>query len=182
MLGADHPDTLTSRNNLAGAYESAGRLDEAIALYRAHPGRLASGCWAPTTPTPWPRATTWPAPTSRRGGWTRRSRCIERTLADRERVLGADHPDTLASRNNLAGAYRSAGRLDEAIALFERTLADRERVLGADHPHTLTSRNNLAGAYESAGRLDEAIPLYRADPGRPGAGAGRRPSRHPGLA
>jgi hypothetical protein len=25
----------------------------------------------------------------------------ERTLADRERVLGADHPDTLASRNNL---------------------------------------------------------------------------------
>ena len=36
----------------------------------------------------------------------RRSRCIERTLADRERVLGADHPDTLTSRNNLAGARR----------------------------------------------------------------------------
>jgi hypothetical protein len=32
-----------------------------------------------------------------------------RTLADAERVLGADHPDTLTSRNNLAGAYESAG-------------------------------------------------------------------------
>ena len=58
--------------------------------------------------------------------------------------LGADHPDTLTSRNNLA--YGSAGRLAEATALFERTLADRERVLGADHPDTLTSQNNLERA------------------------------------
>ena len=49
---------------------------------------------------------------------------LERTLADRERVLGADHPDTLASRHNLADAYVSAGRLGEAIPLLERTLAD----------------------------------------------------------
>jgi hypothetical protein len=47
-----------------------------------------------------------------------------------ERVLGQTHPFTLGSRNNLAGAYRDAGRLTEAIPLFERTLADRERVLG----------------------------------------------------
>ena len=105
-----------------------------------------------------------------------------RVAADRERVLGADHPDTLRSRNNLAGAYRSAGRLDEAIALYERTLADRERVLGADHPDTLTSRNNLAGAYQSAGRLERGDRAVRADPHRPRAGPGRRPPRHPGLA
>ena len=63
-----------------------------------------------------------------------------RTLADRERVLGAGHPDTLTSRNNLAYAYESAGRLEEAIPLYERTLSDRERVLGAGHPDTLISR------------------------------------------
>ena len=77
-----------------------------------------------------------------------------------EEVLGPDHPDTLASRNNLAGAYESAGRLGEAITLFEEVLADRVRVLGDDHPDTLISRNNLAYAYRAAGRLDEAIPLY----------------------
>ena len=81
-------------------------------------------------------------------------------VADCERVLGETHPNTLASRNNLALAYRSAGRLDEAIPLLERTLADYERVLGETHPNTLTSRNNLALAYQDAGRLDEAIPLY----------------------
>ena len=75
-------------------------------------------------------------------------------------ALGPDHPDTLASRNSLAGAYRDAGRLDKAIALYEQTLEDSIRVLGPDHPSTLTSRFNLAGAYRASGRLDEAIILY----------------------
>jgi len=35
VLGPDHPDTLTSRNNLAYVYGSAGQLDQAIALYQA---------------------------------------------------------------------------------------------------------------------------------------------------
>jgi tetratricopeptide (TPR) repeat protein len=81
-------------------------------------------------------------------------------LADCERVLGDTHPRTLNSRNNLATAYWSAGRLAEAIPLYERTLADRERVLGDTHPETLSSRNNLATAYQDAGRLDEAVALY----------------------
>jgi tetratricopeptide (TPR) repeat protein len=83
-----------------------------------------------------------------------------RALADCVRVLGADHPDTLASRNNLAYAYRAAGDLGRAIPLYEQALADCVRVLGADHPDTLTSRNNLAYAYRAAGDLGRAIPLY----------------------
>ncbi len=55
----------------------------------------------------------------------------EPLLAYRERVLGADHPDTLGTRGNLALAYRAAGRAAEAITLHEQNLADRERVLGA---------------------------------------------------
>ncbi len=76
------------------------------------------------------------------------------------KILGDDHPQTLASRNNLAYAYYSAGRLDEAIPLYEQVAADSARILGDNHPQTLTSRNNLANAYYSAGRLDEAIPLF----------------------
>ena len=50
-------------------------------------------------------------------------------------MLGADHPDTLTSRNNLATAYVHAGRTAEAIPLHEQVLAAFERVLGPDHPH-----------------------------------------------
>jgi tetratricopeptide (TPR) repeat protein len=84
----------------------------------------------------------------------------EPLVADYERVLGPDHPDTLTSRNNLALAYRAAGRAAEAIPLYEQTLAARDRVLGPDHLNTLTSRNNLAEAYRAAGRVAEAIPLH----------------------
>ncbi|MEU1827519.1 tetratricopeptide repeat protein, partial [Streptomyces abikoensis] len=84
----------------------------------------------------------------------------QRALTDRVRVLGADHPDTLTSANNLANAYHSAGDPGRAIPLLKQTLTDSMRVLGADHPDTLTSANNLANAYYSAGDLGRAVPLY----------------------
>lgn len=73
------------------------------------------------------------------------------TLTNTVRVLVPDHPGTLLSRNNLAFAHKSTGRLDEAIVLHEQNLTDREQALGPDHPDTLASRNNLAAAYNSAG-------------------------------
>ena len=83
-------------------------------------------------------------------------------LAERERLLGPDHPGTLNSRGNLAAAYLATGRAAEAIPLLEQTLAGRQRVLGRDHPDTQTSRKNLAKAYRAAGRTAEAIPLEQA--------------------
>ncbi|MFJ5798607.1 tetratricopeptide repeat protein [Streptomyces decoyicus] len=74
----------------------------------------------------------------------------EAALAQRKQVLGEMHPDTLASRDNLAIAYASAGDLGRAIPLFEATLAQREQVLGDTHPSTLTSRDNLAAARQAA--------------------------------
>jgi tetratricopeptide (TPR) repeat protein len=84
----------------------------------------------------------------------------EPLTADLERLLGPDDPDAMRSRNDLARAYREAGRVADAVPLVERTLAARERQFGADHPSTLASRNNLASAYRATGRPAEAIPLF----------------------
>ena len=133
VLGDTHPDTLTSRNNLATAYQDAGRLDEAIPLYER---TLADREQAPGRHPP-------RHPASRNnlalayqdaGRLDEAIPLFERTLADREQVLGQTHPDTLTSRNNLAPAYQDAGRLDEAIPLFERTLADSRAGPGPDPP------------------------------------------------
>ncbi|MFB7337108.1 tetratricopeptide repeat protein [Streptomyces adustus] len=85
---------------------------------------------------------------------------LRRCLTAQERLLGRKHPDTLACRNSLAYAYRSAGDLDHAISLYEQNLKATVRVLGRKHPDTLSSRNNLAYAYQSAGDLERAIPLH----------------------
>jgi hypothetical protein len=81
-------------------------------------------------------------------------------LHDSERVLGPDHPGTLAFPGQPCPRLPGSGRDAEAIPLHEQTLAASERVLGPDHPGTLTSRNNLALAYQAAGRDAEAIPLH----------------------
>ena len=93
-------------------------------------------------------------------GMSQLALCLTDSVTQACDALGPHHPDTLASRNNLAGTYRASGRLDKAIAMYKQTLEDSTRILGPDHPSTLTSRFNLAGAYRAAGRLDEAIPLY----------------------
>ena len=67
-------------------------------------------------------------------------------LAERKRLLGADHPDTLNTRNNLAGAYDSAGHLAEAIDAWEELLPDCQRVLGLEHPLTKLVQKNLEAA------------------------------------
>jgi hypothetical protein len=57
-------------------------------------------------------------------------------LADSERLLGDEHPNTLTARANLAVSYYQAGRTTDAITLQERVLADSERLLGDEHPTT----------------------------------------------
>jgi hypothetical protein len=60
------------------------------------------------------------------------------------RVLGPDHPHTLATRGNLAQWRGHAGDAAGAAATFADLLEHTRRVLGPDHPHTLTARGNLA--------------------------------------
>ena len=162
VLGEDHPNTVTSRNNLAYAYESAGRLTEAITLYEQvltdsirilgedHPHTLA---WRNNLANAYRKA----------GRITEAITLYEQVLTDSIRILGEDHPDTLASRNNLAAAYESAGRLTEAIALYEKVLTARTRVLGKDHPATLATLNALASAYKDAGFLNKATALLEGE-------------------
>jgi tetratricopeptide (TPR) repeat protein len=159
IFGADHRETLRYRNNLASAYESAGRLDEAIVLLEqtvADNERVLG----PDHPSTFTLRSNLASGYESAGRVGEAIVLHEQTVADSLRVLGPDHPHTMAYRDNLASAYESAGRLDEAIELHEQTLTNRERGLGIDHPSTLASRNNLAYAYESAGRVGEAIVLH----------------------
>jgi tetratricopeptide (TPR) repeat protein len=158
ILGAGHPDALTSLSNLAHAYREAGRLGEALPLYEqtlADRERILGSNHSDTLISRGDLADAYQLA----GELARAIPLYERTLTDSERILGSDHFDTLISRDNLAEAYQLAGELARAIPLYERTLTDSERILGSDHSDTLASRNNLAVAYEEAGRIDEAVPL-----------------------
>jgi serine/threonine protein phosphatase PrpC/tetratricopeptide (TPR) repeat protein len=84
---------------------------------------------------------------------------MERALAIHEQVLGAEHPHTAVSLNNLAELLRLQGDYAAARQLVERALAIHERVLGAEHPHTAIILDSLAGLLLTQGDYSAARPL-----------------------
>ncbi|MFI0813165.1 tetratricopeptide repeat protein [Streptomyces echinatus] len=83
----------------------------------------------------------------------------QRLVATAERLLGEEHPDTLAARGILTDSYRRAERIADAIALGERVAADTARLLGDDAWETTAIRVTLANCYQLAGRGEDAIAL-----------------------
>jgi hypothetical protein len=158
-LGPDHPDTLTSMNNLALGYEAAGKLDLALPLYEETLKRTGANL-GPDHPD------TLSSMNNLASGYLAASKLdlalplFEETLKLRRAKLGPDHPNTVQSMNNLAVAYQGAGKLDLALPLLQETLKLMRAKHGPDHPHTLTSMNNLALGYKAAGKLDLALPLF----------------------
>jgi tetratricopeptide (TPR) repeat protein len=74
-----------------------------------------------------------------------------------DRLLGADHPDTLEISEHLARAYLAAGRPGEAIAWFQWVRGDRASRLGLDAPATADASRDLGKALLAAGRAAEAV-------------------------
>ena len=159
-LGPDHPDTLITMSNLAvGTTPSPGSW-----TWPSRSTRRRSSSEGQARPRPPRHAHDHEQP--RCSLLPRREADLaiplhEETLELMKAKLGPDHPDTLATMNNLAAMYEKAGKLDLAVPLYDETLKFRQAKLGADHPDTLTTMGNLALAYTYAGKLDLAIPLQK---------------------
>ena len=80
-------------------------------------------------------------------------------MENKKRILGLEHPDTMASIIDLASTYSNQGRWPEAGELQMQLMETCKRILGPEHPDTLGSINNLAGTYSKQGRWPEAEEL-----------------------
>lgn len=154
-LGAEHPETLGSRNDLAISLQAQGKNAEAEQVLRdvlaicqrsqgvEHRATLASRNNLANV-------------LQAQGKNAEAEQEHRAVLAVRQRVKGAEHPDTLSSRNNLASTLHAQGKNDEAEREHREVLALRLQVLGAEHPDTLASRNNLAASLQHQGKHHEA--------------------------
>jgi tetratricopeptide (TPR) repeat protein len=82
-------------------------------------------------------------------------------LDARDRLLGPDHPDRLASLATYASILRSAGRPTEAEPLAKEALDRRRKVRGPAHPETIQSIQIYATILRALGRPNEALPLFQ---------------------
>ena len=60
-------------------------------------------------------------------------------------MLGAEHPSTLTSMNNLAFTWKRQGRGAKALNLMEECVQLQMHILGVSHPDTLSSSTALIG-------------------------------------
>jgi tetratricopeptide (TPR) repeat protein len=85
----------------------------------------------------------------------------EKVLTARQRLLGPDHPDTLAAMNNMAAALLQLGDLEQAREAAANALARRLQLLGPAHPDSLASMNTLGEILLARGDLHAALPLFQ---------------------
>jgi CHAT domain-containing protein/Tfp pilus assembly protein PilF len=85
----------------------------------------------------------------------------QQTLAIREKLLSAEHPDIGESLNNLAVLYQFAGAYAKAEPLLQRALAIKEKTLGLEDPEIAITLNNLGMLYQISGAYTKAEPLFQ---------------------
>src|SRR6266508_590527 len=159
VLGDDHPDTLSTMNNLAVTQRALSDLQGARELHeQALVGcrRVLGDDHPDTLSTMSNLAVTQRALSDLQGA----RELHEQALVGCRRMLGDDHPDTLSTMNYLAVTRRALSDLQGARDLHEQTLAARRRVLGDDHSGTLMSLYNLAVTLTDLGDLQGARDLH----------------------
>src|SRR5713101_1206540 len=158
VLGPEHPDTLTSMNDLALDLDDSGHYAEAEKLEREalDISRRVLGPEHPDTLMLMSNLgnTLW-----QEGHYREAEKLNRETLGIQRRVLGPEHPGTLRSMNNLATDLDDSD--PEAEKLFRETLDIKRRVLGPEHPDTLLAMSNLAYVLGDKGRYAEAEKLHR---------------------
>ena len=79
----------------------------------------------------------------------------------RERLLGAERPENLATADDLACSLSDQRRYVEAEAINRELLEVRKRVLGGEHADTLATARNLALSLSGQGRYADAEQIER---------------------
>jgi tetratricopeptide (TPR) repeat protein len=159
VLGKDHPDTLSSMNDLSlllinkNEFVEANMLCHHIlearerVLGKEHPATLLS-------------MNNLAGLLMSKKDYYGAEPLFRRVLEARERVLGNEHPDTLQSVGNLAVLLYYMGDYAGSETLNLRALEGRERTLGKEHPHTLISVDSLATLFNIKGDYKSAELLY----------------------
>jgi tetratricopeptide (TPR) repeat protein len=121
QFGPEHPDTVTSMNNLAEALGSQGKYEAAEAMLR-RTLELREKVLGPEHPDTLTSMNSLAGILKGQGKYEAAEVMLRRTLELKEKVLGPEHPATLTSMNNLAEVLEGQGKYEAAGAMLRRTL------------------------------------------------------------
>jgi len=159
VLGKEHPDTATTYNNMATAYQAQGEYECALEYYgkalnirkkvlgKEHPDTAAiynnmAGVYQVQY------------------DYKCALEYYVKALNIAEKILGKEHPNTATTYNNIALVYQLQFDYECALGYYMKALNIFENVLGKEHPDTATTYNNIAGVYQLQFDYERALEYY----------------------
>ena len=125
-----------------GEFADALRIALGLRRYNTDPPALDQQSLADQAAPPGTHASMTTSPSARRSDEAIQQ--YQRTLVHQRDALGADHPDTLATRFSIAREMAACGDHAGAEEEFRAVFAGRQRKLGPYHPETLIARFSVA--------------------------------------
>ena len=144
------------RKNYALALQHAGRVHEAVDLYKSilkEEQERTSSHFSITLATRSNLALAY----QNSGQTATAITLLEKIVHEDLTTISHDAEISLIIQNSLALAYQNDGRLHDSIPLLEQNLDSYRTLLGEEHHHTQIARNNLAYAYRKLGRFDDSL-------------------------
>ena len=96
----------------------------------------------------------------RMGKYAAAWKLLDSCLAGRSEILGGNHPDTLASMNNLAELYDIMGENDKAKVLYKESLRISYRILEERQPFTERMMDNLDSWLKNVSKYRNTLALF----------------------
>lgn len=153
---ARSPLALAAMNNIAANLADAGSLQESLAQYQLAISRER------TTARPDPRyllllVHNYGTVTADLGRTAEAYSILRETYRQRERLLGAEHRDTIQSMIALGWLCATSGDAQEAIRILDSGAQLSRRVLGDLHPCAIAALSGLGWANTRLGELSSAF-------------------------
>jgi tetratricopeptide (TPR) repeat protein len=74
--------------------------------------------------------------------------------------LGSQNNYTASALNNIGGAYKGLGDMDNALKYYKSALSIREKVLGSEHHYTGSTIGNIATILQEKGDYEESLKMF----------------------
>ena len=159
QYGPDHPEVITSLNNLGVVLKALGELGEARKYYE-RALKINEARNGPDHPSSTTIISNLGRVLQDLGELSGAQELLERALRIDEGVYGLEHPKIAIRINNLGSVMKELRNLVQAQKLFTRSLQIYEAAYGPDHPYVATPINNLGTVLKDTGMFTEARKLH----------------------
>ncbi|XP_065658463.1 uncharacterized protein LOC136082976 [Hydra vulgaris] len=159
VLGINHPDSMTTKHNIAICLMKMGKYNEALEIYYSVEKIQTEvlGINHPDTIRTKHNIASCLCDMEKYNGALEIYYSVEKI---RTEILGINHPDTMTTKHNIAICLMKMGKYNEALEIYYSVEKIQTEVLGINHPDTMITKHNIANCLMIMGKYNEALEIY----------------------